>query len=136
MFDVTVERSMPVINLLDHFQAKVTVVAPLGTLKAILAFAAALLVIYLMQVATRAAGVGNAIQIIRLAQRVAMALLSISLTLVAGVSMVGVQQFDDLLLVMTLGPLIAMVACSIFVGWYHKRHPDDVEETPAREAGR
>lgn len=131
MFDLTIERSMPVINLLDHFQAKITVVAPLGTLKAVLAAAAALLVVYLMQVATRAAGVGNAIQVIRLAQRVAMALLSIALMLVAGVSVAGVPQFDDLLLVMTLGPLIVMVACSIFVGWYHKRHPDDVEERPA-----
>ncbi len=123
MFDITVERSAPVLNLLDHFQAKITIIMPLSSLKVALSVFAALIVIYLMQANTRHAGFGNPVRVIRLVQRVSMAVLAMALIVVAGVSAAGVRQFDDLLAILVFAPMMVMLICSALVGWYFRRHP-------------
>lgn len=127
MFDISIERSAPVLNLLDHWQAKITIIVPLATLKVTLAIIAALTVVFLMQANTRHAGFGNPVRIIRFIQRIAMALLAIALIVVAGVTATGVRQFDDLLMIFIFVPLMVMLICSALVGWYFRRHPTAVE---------
>jgi hypothetical protein len=123
MFDISIDRSAPVLNLLDHFQAKITIIVPLASLKVGLSVFAALIVVFLMQANTRHAGFGNPIRLIRLVQRFSMAVLAIALILVAGVSATGARQFDDLLMILVFAPMMVMLLCSALVGWYFRRHP-------------
>lgn len=123
MFDISVERSSPVLNLLDHWQAKITIIVPLTTLKVAISVFAALIVVFLMQANTRHAGFGNPVRIIRLLQRISFAVLAIALMLVAGVSATGVRQYDDLLVVLVFAPMTAVLLCSALIGYYFRRHP-------------
>lgn len=123
MFEISVERSAPVLNLLDHFQAKITIIMPIASLKVALSVFASLIVVYLMQANTRHAGFGNPVRVIRLVQRISMAALAIALMLVAGVSAAGVREFDDLLMILVFAPMMMMLFCSALVGWYFRRHP-------------
>lgn len=124
MIDVTVQRSTPVIDMLDHFQATITIIAPLPTLKAIFATIAALTVLYLMQANTRLAGFDTPIGRIRMVQRAAMAALSLALIMVASVSVLDITQFNDLLFVAVMIPLWAMVMCSILISRHRIHHSD------------
>ncbi len=138
MFDISVERSAPVLNLLDHFQAKITIIAPLASVKVALSIIAALIVVYLMQANTRHAGFGNPVRFIRLVQRFSMAALAITLMLVAGVSATGVRQFDDLLTILVFAPMMVMLLCSVLVGRYFRQNPDagEVERVQVKKVRR
>lgn len=124
MIDVTVQRSSPVINMLDHFQATITIIVPLPTLKAVVATICALTVLYLMQTNTRLAGFDSHIGRLRMAQRIAMAALTIALMMVAVVAVIDMTQYNDLLIVACLIPLWVMVMCSILIGRYRLHHRD------------
>jgi hypothetical protein len=115
MIDASFQGSRPVINMLDHVQATITIIAPTTTLKSLLASVAALAVLWLMQANTRSAGFGSAWQVIRLVQRIAMSLLAIALSILAALPYHD-GNYGDVVAIMILVPLLVMVACSIILG--------------------
>lgn len=113
---MTVERTAPVIDKLDHVQAIITLVAPTALLRSVFAILAAMAVLWLMQTNTSHAGVTSRIQIVRLIQRIAMVGLVLALVLMASSPLLNTPDYHDLLMLLVVVPLFIMTVCSILVG--------------------
>ena len=126
MIDVKIEHTTPIINMLEHFQATITIIFPMTTLRSIIAALTALAVVWLMQANTRHAGFGNPVRIVRFIQRASMAFLAGMLMIVAFLPFIeqGSGQYQDVMTVLATTPLLVMLICSIIVGRLTQSHDD------------